>query len=60
MIEDAFLTCLKRGANKKASQLWFKLNEHTRIRVRTGVGMTQYTNVGAVVGQGTIGGALVS
>ena len=60
MIEDAILTCLKRGADPKAVRLWHKLNADTNIRVRTGAGMTRYAPVGAVVGQGMLGGALVS
>jgi hypothetical protein len=60
MIEDAILTCLKRGADQKAVRLWFKLNANTNIQVRTGVGMTKTGRVGAVVGQGMLGGALVS
>ena len=60
MIEDALLTCYKRGANPKSVRLWSKLNENTQIKVRTGVGESGSVNVGAVVGQGTIGGALVS
>ena len=60
MIEDAILTCLKRGADPKAVRLWHKLNADTHIRVRTGAGMTRYASVGAVVGQGTLAGALVS
>ena len=60
LIEDAIETCLKRGADPKAVRLWFKLNEETNIEVQTAVGKTKQTNVGAVVGQGTIGGALVS
>ena len=59
-ISDAILTCLGRGANKKATKLWLKLNENTKIKVKTGVGLSEEANVGAVVGQGTIGGALVS
>ena len=59
-IEDAILTCLKRGANTKAVRLWHKLNANTNIQVRTGAGMTLYANVGTVVGQGMLGGALVS
>ena len=57
---DAILTCLGRGANRKATKLWLKLNENTKIKVKTGVGLSEEANVGAVVGQGTIGGALVS
>ena len=41
------------------SRLWAKLNENTIIKVKTGVGESERVNVGAVVGQGTIGGALV-
>ena len=60
MIEDAILTCYNRGADPKACRLWYKINEGTRIRVRTGAGMSKFTDAGAVVGQGTLGGALVS
>ena len=60
MIEDVILACQKRGVDPKARKLWFKLNAETRIRVRTGVGMSKFCHVGAVVGQGTIGGALGS
>ena len=60
MIEDALLTCYKRDVNPKIVRLWAKLNENTTIKVKTGVGESERANVGAVVGQGTIGGALVS
>ena len=60
MIEDALLTCYKRDVNPKIVRLWAKLNENTTIKVKTGVGESDRVNVGAVVGQGTIGGALVS
>ena len=60
MMEDAILACKERGADPKAIRLWHKLNDKTEICVKTGVGLTEYTEVGAVVGQGTIGGALVS
>ena len=59
-MEDAILTCLKRKADPKAVRLWYKLNNNTKIQVRTGVGMTKFGNVGAVVGQGMLGSALVS
>ena len=59
-IEDALLTCYKREANPKAVRLWAKLNENTKIKVKTSVGESESAEVGAVVGQGTIGGALVS
>ena len=54
------LACEKRGGNPKASRLWYKLNQNTKIRVRIGAGMSEYAEVGAVVGQGTIAGALAS
>ena len=60
MIEDGVLTCLRRGAGVPAIRLWYKLNQDTRIRVKTAAGVTDWGDVGAVVGQGTIGGALVS
>ena len=60
MIEDVYLACERRGANPKAIRLWYKLNMDTKIRVRTGAGVSEYADVGAVVGQGTIGGALGS
>jgi hypothetical protein len=41
-------------------RLWYKLNERPRIQVRTGVGMSEECEVGAVLGQGTLGGALIS
>ena len=55
-LEDGVLSCLKRGADPKAVRLWYKLNEDTRIQVRTGAGMTCVGEVGAVIGQGMIGG----
>ena len=60
MIQDAVLTCFQRKVNPKVVRLWHKLNDDTRIRVKTGAGVSSYTSAGAVVGQGTIGGALVS
>ena len=60
MIEDAVLTCWNRGADIKAIRLWYKLNEKTRIRVKTGAGLSNYDEVGAVLGQGTLGGAIIS
>ena len=56
----AIPACKGYGADPKAIRLWHKLNDKTEICVKTGVGLTEYTEVGAVVGQGTMGGALVS
>ena len=60
MIEDAVITCWRRKADIKAIRLWHKLNENTRIQVKTGAGLSDYGEVGAVLGQGTLGGAIVS
>ena len=60
MMQDAFITCQTRDADAKAIRCWYNLNKDTVIRVRTGVGMSEPGEVGAVIGQGTIGGALVS
>ena len=59
-IKDAAITCLNRGADPKAVRLWFKLNQHTKMQVRTGAGMTKQANVRAVVEQGMLGRALGS
>ena len=60
MIQDAILTCHKRGADPKAIRCWYNLNKDTRIRVQTGAGLSEFSHVGALVGQETLGGALVS
>ena len=61
MIEDGVMVCKKRGIDPKAIRLWHKLNDNTKIRVRIpGAGVSETGDVGAVVGQGTIAGALVS
>ena len=44
MIEDGILTCFNRGADPKAIRLWHKLNDNTKIQVKTsGAGLS---NVG--------------
>ena len=59
-IRDVMNTLNEIGVNRKAYRTWFLLNQKTRISIKTGVGMTKECDVGEVVGQGTIGGALVS
>ena len=54
MIEDAEITCWRRKADIKAIRLWHKLNENTKIRVKTGAGLSDHGEVGAVLGQGAI------
>ena len=49
-----------RDIYQKASRIWYKLNEGTNIKVRTGAGMSESLVIGVVVGQGTLGGAPVS
>ena len=44
-MEDALLTCYKRGADPKTCRIWYKLNEGTRIRVRTGADISDYSDV---------------
>ena len=41
-------------------RLWYKLNDDTRIQVKLGIGLSNVGEVGPVVGQGTIGAALIS
>ena len=36
------------------------MSKKTRISVKTGTGMTAHADVGEVIGQGTVGGALAS
>ena len=60
MIEDGILTCTKRKADPKAVRLWFKMNEKTRIQVKTSSGISKFGEVGAVLGQGTLGSAIIS
>ena len=49
------------GVNKKAARVWFKLNQGTRVSVKTAAGMTPAAEAGIdCIGQGTAGGALLS
>ena len=45
--------------NPRVLRLWAGLND-TRVNARTGVGDTEWVEVGPCIGQGTIGGALAS
>ena len=60
MIEDGVLTCLKRVADQKAVRLRYTLNENAKIQVKTGAGISEEVNVGAVIGQDAISVSLVS
>ena len=48
------------GVNKKAARVWFKLNQGTEVAVKTAGGISDTATVGACIGPGTAGGALVS
>ena len=59
-IMDVMDTLEEMNVNKKACRVWFKMNEETEIVVKTAVGMTESRKVGALVGQGSSGAAVVS
>ena len=59
VLSDTMDVLARRQVDLKAYRLWAKLND-TCIEVRTGVGTTKKADIGEVIGQGTIGGALVS
>ena len=59
-ILDVMDTMDTMGVDRRAARLWFKLNQKTEIRVKTAVGMTGTAEVGALVGQGSSGAAVVS
>ena len=48
------------GVSDKLYNVWFMLNERTKIRLRTGAGMTKYQQLSELIGQGTLGGAVIS
>ena len=56
---DTLDVLYRRGVDPKLCRLWTKMN-NTRIQVRTGVGNTEKAEIGTVIGQGTIGGAIAS
>ena len=41
-------------------RMWYLLNKDTKIRVRTGVGFSEWADAGEIIGQGTCGGAVIS
>ena len=60
VVEDVMNTMYGMGVDMKTYRTWSKLNSKTKIRVKTGVGYTEWANERAMIGQGTGGGALVS
>ena len=59
-LRDGLNTVYEAGVDKKLYRLWYKLNKNTKIRIKTAVGMTDYEEVGEIIGQGSSGGAIVS
>ena len=59
-LPDVMNTLNEVGIDGKAYRTWSLLNSNTNIRVKTGVGYTDWSQEGAMIGQGTGGGALVS
>ena len=63
--KESLLDCmytLNKVANidNKSYRIWYKINESTRIRVQTSVGLSGEHNIEDSVGQGQVGAALVS
>ena len=48
------------GVDPRAQRLFFKLNQATRVKVRTGCGDSEWGEVGDILGQGSGGAAKVS
>ena len=59
-IYDVMQTLSDINVNKKTARVWYKLNEDTKVSVKTAMGMSDAAEVGSCIGQGTSGGALVS
>ena len=59
-IFDCLETLERIGVSQKLRRLWFLMNNNTRVSVKTAFGTTDEINVGAIVGQGTAGAALIS
>ena len=59
-VRDAMDVIFKTGVPTNLYKLWFKLNEKTKICVKTGSGMTMAESIGECLGQGSAGGAIAS
>ena len=63
--KESLLDCMntlnkKAKIDAKSYRMWFKLNENTKISVKTSVGDTKKAPIDDSVGQGSFGAALVS
>ena len=56
VLEDVMNTLHEIGINGKAYRTFYKLNKNINIRVRTGVGYSERSDEGPMIGQGTGGG----
>ena len=59
-LRDGMDALAKANVNEKLYRLWFLMNKNVKIRVLTGVGLSEYREVGELIGQGSVGTALVS
>ena len=57
---DCMNEVYRNNVRGKLYRLIYKMNENTRIRVQTPVGLSEELSTGETVGQGTIEGAIVS
>ena len=60
MLKDGLNALYNCGIKGKLYRLIFELNRKTTLRVKTGVGISNSTDLGENITQGSIGGALVS
>ena len=60
MLADVVEELHSIGVDPKAERLFYKLNEATRVKVRTGCGDSEWGEVGDILGQGSGGAAKVS
>ena len=63
--KESLLDCMntlktKANIDNKSYRLWYKLNENTKISVKTSVGESDSATVANTIGQGSVGAALVS
>ena len=59
-LRDGMDALYRAGIKEKIYNLWFMLNKKTNIRLRTGIGLTDSKELDELIGQGTLGGAVVS
>ena len=59
-LRDALNNLHRAGIDPKLYRLWYKLNQNTKIKVKTPVGLSDEGGVGECIGQGSGGGAIVS